>query len=73
MSDWNFDIAAAPRTCRIIVATKDGTVTISRWLAKTSRWEMLATDEQPVAWMPWPKHPTSPDAEAKPITQERAA
>lgn len=81
MSDWSFDIAAAPRGQigekyvrtktrtakgkpyeafvgdRIIVATEDGTVTISQWLPDQSRWEMLGKSEQPIAWMPWPKHP----------------
>lgn len=55
--EWNFDIDEAPKSGRLIVAAKDGTVTISQWLAKSSRWEMLAKDEQPIAWMPWPTHP----------------
>ncbi|MDB5531565.1 MAG: hypothetical protein JWR51_4668 [Devosia sp.] len=74
MTDWNFDISAAPRghtetrTAKgqpyeafvgdpIIVATEDGTVTLSQWLPKTERWEMLGKDEAPIAWQPWPKHP----------------
>lgn len=54
---WDFDVGAAPRSGRVIVATSDGTVTISQWLAKTERWEMLGKNESPIAWMPWPKHP----------------
>ena len=47
----------------IIVACRDGeTVLSSRWLPegkerKVGRWNCLATDEEPIAWMPWPTHP----------------
>lgn len=42
----------------IIVATKCGKVTRSYWIPKEGRWCMLAKNEQPVAWMPWPSHPS---------------
>jgi len=43
----------------VILACGDGeTVTVSRWLPNVARWNMLATGEQPVAWMPWPNHPS---------------
>jgi hypothetical protein len=47
---------------RVILATKCGTVTVSRWLPPQpdrpeGRWEMLATGEQPIAWMAFPTHP----------------
>lgn len=42
----------------IFLAVNDGkTVTLSRWLPKEGRWNMLATGEQPLAWQPWPGHP----------------
>ena len=42
----------------VLLAVNDGrTVTLSRWLPKESRWNMLATKEKPLAWMAWPKHP----------------
>lgn len=61
MTDWNFDVSAAPRTGRIIVATSCGKVTISQFLPKADRWEMLAKDEQPLAWQDWPEHPGKPE------------
>jgi hypothetical protein len=42
---------------RVILATKCGVVTASQYLPKESRWEALATGEQPIAWQLWPKHP----------------
>lgn len=45
---------------KLILATKCGKVTASRWLHKEDRWEMLAAGEAPVAWMTWPKHPAAP-------------
>ena len=47
---------------RLIVATKCGKVTTTKWLHESERWEMLAQGEQPVAWMPWPKHPNADGA-----------
>lgn len=43
---------------KVILATKCGKVTASYFIPKENRWCMLAAGEQPVAWMPWPKHPT---------------
>ena len=49
---------------RVIIATKDKKVLSSRWSPPdpserrpNGRWEMIGTNEEPVAWMPWPKHP----------------
>jgi hypothetical protein len=42
---------------RVILATKCGKVTLSRYFPKEGRWEMLGKNEQPVAWQPWPEHP----------------
>lgn len=38
---------------RVFLATKCGHVTVSNYLPESKRWEMLATNEQPIAWMPW--------------------
>lgn len=44
----------------IIACSKDGeTVTISRWLPEEKRWNMFATNEDPLAWQPWPDHPNA--------------
>ena len=45
----------------VIVAVQ-GVVTLSRWLPPqkdrpAGRWDMLATGQQPEAWMPWPEYP----------------
>lgn len=37
---------------RVFLATKCGQVTVSNYLPDFKRWEMLATNEQPIAWMP---------------------
>jgi hypothetical protein len=43
----------------VILASADGkTVTVSRWIPAEGRWNMLGTKEQPVAWMPYPTHPS---------------
>lgn len=42
---------------RVILATKCGKVTVSKYLPDEKRWEMLAHGEQPVAWQAWPDHP----------------
>jgi hypothetical protein len=52
------------RADKVILATKCGQVTMSRYLPEAKRFEGLATGEQPVAWMPWapgelPTHPTA--------------
>lgn len=44
----------------VFLACRDGqTVTLSRWLPKEGRWNMLASGEQPLAWRPYPKHPNA--------------
>lgn len=45
------------RPDRVILATKCGKVTLSKYLPDEKRWEMLAAGEQPVAWQAWPDHP----------------
>lgn len=77
MTEWNFNIAEAPRGHtetriakgkpyevfvgdRIIAAGTGDTVTVSQWLPKFNRWEMFTVDVPPIAWMPWPEHPTPP-------------
>ena len=52
---WNFNIDEAPRDEKIIVSTKCGKVTVSRYLPSEKRWEMLGKDEQPISWQPWPE------------------
>lgn len=43
----------------VIVASADGeTVTVSRWIPTENRWNMLGKNERPVAWMPFPTHPS---------------
>lgn len=43
----------------VILASADGkTVTVSRWIPAESRWNMLGKNERPVAWMPYPAHPS---------------
>jgi len=44
---------------RVILATKCGKVTPSEYLPKEGRWVMLAAGEAPLAWQPWPAHPTA--------------
>lgn len=48
---------------RVILASADGTtVTVSRWIPDERRWNMLGKNEQPVAWMPYPVHPSAAPA-----------
>jgi hypothetical protein len=47
----------------VILASKCGKVTTSEWLPETDkrkvgRWNMFSPGEEPLAWMPWPTHPT---------------
>lgn len=50
----------------VIVAAPDGvTVTVSRWLPDENRWNMLGKKEQPVAWMPFPSHPSPARSDTK--------
>lgn len=41
----------------LIVATKCGKVTTTKWLHEEGRWQMLAAGEDFIAWQPWPTHP----------------
>lgn len=44
----------------VILASADGqTVTVSRWIPNESRWNMLGKSETPVAWQPFPTHPSA--------------
>lgn len=43
----------------IVVCGDAKTVTLSRWLPKEGRWNMLAKNETPVAWQPWPSYSPS--------------
>ncbi|HKY87626.1 MAG TPA: hypothetical protein VJL90_12760 [Pseudorhodoplanes sp.] len=45
---------------RVILATKCGKVTLSKYIPDEKRWEMLAKGEEPVAWFPWPEYPPAP-------------
>ncbi len=51
------------RPTKIILATKCGKVIVSHWLnpetPEGGRWNFLAKDEQPIAWMPFPVHPNA--------------
>lgn len=49
---------------RVILATKCGVVTASHYLPEQKRWEMLAKGEQPIAWQPWPRHPSEAEVPA---------
>jgi hypothetical protein len=42
----------------VIACDKTGDcVTLTHWLPKQKRWNRFATNETPLAWMPWPEHP----------------
>ena len=56
---WNFDMTAAPKSGKVILASKCGKVLVSRWVEKEQRWNAFAAKEQPVAWQPWPEHPSA--------------
>lgn len=42
---------------RLIVASKCGVVTSTRWIPGEERWEMFMKDSPPIAWQFWPDHP----------------
>lgn len=44
------------------LATKCGKVTVSYWIPNEKRWNMLAQNEKPMAWQPYPI-PVHPDLE----------
>jgi hypothetical protein len=58
---WNFDMAAAPKTAKVILASKCGKVIRSNWIEKEQRWNSFAAKEQPIAWQLWPEHPSATD------------
>lgn len=43
---------------RIIAAGNGLITTVSKWLPDEGRWEMFTKDVPPLAWMPWPTHPS---------------
>ena len=53
----------------LIIATDGRIVTLTKWLPpittgpkvrqRGGRWSMFATNETPLAWMPWPNPPTA--------------
>ena len=42
----------------IIAAGNGGVVTFSKWLPDEGRWNMFTKAVPPLAWMPWPSHPS---------------
>lgn len=42
----------------IIAAGNGGVVTVSKWIEKEGRWNMFTKDVPPMAWIPWPSHPS---------------
>lgn len=63
---WDFDVTKAPRDgTRVILASKCGKVISSEWLPADPegkirtipRWQMFHTNEEPIAWMPYPTYP----------------
>lgn len=48
------------RSDKVIIATEDGTVTVSRWLPEELRWEMCSKKDTIIAWHPWPEFPGVP-------------
>lgn len=63
MSAWNTDISAAPRDCRVWLASECGKVSPTYWNEKRKAWSGFGDKEQPVAWYPYfvPKHPFEMD------------
>lgn len=59
MTEWNFDINKAPHDKPVITASHCGKVIISRWVEEGERWNMYAKDVPPIAWQPYPEHPTA--------------
>lgn len=66
--EWNRDISNIPKDKKLLLASKCGKVTASRWLPpeergpgrhprEIGRWQMFDTHEDPVAWMLFPTHP----------------
>lgn len=62
MMAWNFNIGEAPKDQPIIAAGNKGIVTLARWIEKEGRWSMFTKAVPPLAWQPWPQHPTAGEA-----------
>jgi len=43
---------------KIIAAGNGGVVTTSHWMPGAERWQMFSKSTPPLAWMPWPTHPS---------------
>lgn len=43
---------------KVILASKCGKVTVSHYIPDEKRWSMFQPGETPVAWQPWPEHPS---------------
>lgn len=50
---------------QIIAAGNGDVVTLSRWLPDEGRWNMFSKSTPPIAWMPWPAHPTPTEGTPK--------
>lgn len=44
---------------RVIAASSCGKVISTRWMPESERWEMFTKESPPIAWQPWPAHPTT--------------
>lgn len=59
--NWNHDLSHAPRDgSHVILAMPNKTTLRSYWCEpknEPAHWCMLSHKNEPVAWMPWPKHP----------------
>jgi hypothetical protein len=53
----------------VILATRCGKVIKSYWIPDEKRFAGLANGEQPVAWVPWPRHPNSSEPHEPPSSQ----
>ena len=56
MTDWNFDMSAAPKG-EVIAQDAHGGVILSKWLPEEGRWRNFHKANPPIAWQPWPDHP----------------
>ena len=41
----------------LVLLACDGSVVLSYWIPDQSRWCMLSTKNEPIAWMPYPEYP----------------
>ena len=44
----------------ILAAGSDLVVTVTRWNPKEGRWNMFSKATPPIAWQPYPTHPSAP-------------